>query len=78
MAALNKTPLMVKMTIALLFIIIGLSSFDTTSAFQMISSPINTQRSFSSSSLNMAAKGKGPRFDKAAEKWIVTDPEVGE
>ncbi len=77
MAALNKTPLMVKMTIALLFII-GFSSFDTTSAFQMISSPtIITKRSFSSS-LNMAAKGKGPRFDKATEKWIVTDPEVGE
>ncbi len=76
MASLNKTPLMVKMTIALLFII-GCSTFDTTSAFQMISSPITTQRSFSSS-LNMAAKGKGPRFDKATEKWIVTDPEVGD
>lgn len=70
MTALNNTPLM---AIALLFL--GFSTFGTTtSAFQSISSP-NTRRSFS---LNMAAKGGGPRFDKATEKWIITDPEVGD
>lgn len=60
MTALNMTMVMVAL-------LIGCSS-----AFQMISSP-TIQRS---SSLNMAAKGGGPRFDKATEKWIVTDPTV--
>mmetsp|Transcript_3015 Transcript_3015/g.5088 ORF Transcript_3015/g.5088 Transcript_3015/m.5088 type:complete len:199 (+) Transcript_3015:104-700(+) len=60
------------MTIMMVALLIGCSS-----AFQMISSPNNNaiQRS---SSLNMAAKAKGggPRFDKATEKWIATDPET--
>jgi len=77
---------------ALLFIIVGNSSFllPTTNAFQIMTSSsssslstTNIQRS--SSLLHMATTGgnknksnnkKAPRFDKATEKWIITDPET--
>ena len=44
----------------------------TTSAFQ--STPL--QRRTTSSSSSSALLASAPRFDKATEKWIVTDPET--
>ena len=47
----------------------------TTSAFQISSStPLQQRRTTSSSSSALLASA--PRFDKATEKWIVTDPET--
>ena len=47
----------------------------TTSAFQISSStPLQQRRTTSSSSSALLASA--PRFDKATEKWLVTDPET--
>lgn len=50
----------------------------TTSAFQISSStPLQQRRTTSSSSSSSSALlASAPRFDKATEKWIVTDPET--
>ena len=49
----------------------------TTSAFQISSStPLQQRRTTSSSSSSSALLASAPRFDKATEKWIVTDPET--
>lgn len=48
----------------------------TTNAFQISpSTPLQVRRTTSSSS-SSALLASAPRFDKATEKWIVTDPET--
>ena len=48
----------------------------TTSAFQISSSTPLQKRRTTSSSSSSALLASAPRFDKATEKWIVTDPET--